>query len=77
MAVGTKCRANSHTEIYSPYTASRVRFAGLQEPQPALDPVTGPCNKIGVAIMNVERVGSRMDNGGRTLEGTMRRPAME
>jgi hypothetical protein len=41
MAVGTECRAHSHTEAYGPYTASRVRFAGLQKAQPALDPVSG------------------------------------
>ncbi len=41
MVVGTKCCAHNHIEVYGPYAASRVRFAGLQKPQPALDPAPG------------------------------------
>ncbi len=41
MVMGTKCRVHVHIEVYGPYAASRVRFAGLQKPQPALDPASG------------------------------------
>ena len=41
MVMGTKCRAHNHIEVYGPYAASRVRFAGLQKPQPALDAAPG------------------------------------